>query len=106
MWALSSSTPEADVMIHELLFMPRKPPRPVPLSELAITMSLYRDWPPYTSRPKRRGYCLESAARQSLQVFRIDTQAAINENGNGIWYSTDSDFIQRQKLRAAVDRAA
>ena len=69
-WALSSSAPEADVLIHELPFTPTKPPRQIPLSELeemiegirsltdgvaAITMSLYRDWPPYTSRPKRRG---------------------------------------------------
>jgi hypothetical protein len=68
-WGLSDLSEQAEVFWHSVPFKPEKPARPVPLSELtglvdsirstaqditAITESLYDEWPPYSSRPKRR----------------------------------------------------
>jgi hypothetical protein len=68
-WGLSDLSEQAEVSWHSVPFKPEKPARPVPLSELtglvdsirstaqdiaAITENLYDEWPPYSSRPKRR----------------------------------------------------
>jgi hypothetical protein len=68
-WGLSDLSEQAEVFWHNVPFEPEKPARPVPLSELtelidsirstaeditAITKELYKEWPPYSSRPQRR----------------------------------------------------
>jgi hypothetical protein len=68
-WGLSDLSEQAGVSWHSVPFKPEKPARPVPLSELtglvdsirstaqditAIAENLYDEWPPYSSRPKRR----------------------------------------------------
>jgi hypothetical protein len=80
-WGLSDLSKHAEVSVHDLPYLPRKPPRAVPLSELTdlvetirtttenvrtITESLYAEWPPYTSRPKRRKH-RASSKRSSIK---------------------------------------
>jgi hypothetical protein len=67
-WGLSDLGEQAEVFWHSVPFESEKPARPVPLSELtelidsirstakditAITEQLYKEWPPYSSRPER-----------------------------------------------------
>jgi hypothetical protein len=68
-WGLSDLGKGSEVYWHSVPYEEKKPPRPVPLSELTdvvdgirstakniavITKNLYAEWPPYSWRPKRR----------------------------------------------------
>jgi hypothetical protein len=68
-WGLSDLSEKAEVYWHSVPFEPKRPPRPVPLTELtqlvdnirstaenitAIIEALYAEWPPYSLPSKRR----------------------------------------------------